>query len=177
MSELGSVILRELKRALRTLKEDDIYGISFLVGENGIVPGKPTLTVGYNTESCYLNAIAFARNEEEARWNYSFWLQNTVAEWGFTEKSADLIATWLKETGLNEYSGDDYYVGYKFVEELTKVAEALHKEGDIQGIFQKDITILIHDFEYCYKTIRDKDVQDHKKADTDFMVDLFKSLQ
>jgi len=56
--------------------EQDIYAVSLFVYDMADNPCRPTVTLGYNTEKQVKAIIANASDEQEARWNYAFWLQN-----------------------------------------------------------------------------------------------------
>ena len=68
----------------------DVYVVSFLVYDEDDDPRRPTLTIGYNTETRVQQILAAQpgsellpagapTDEAEARWNYAFWLQNELA--------------------------------------------------------------------------------------------------
>ncbi len=55
--------------------KEDIYAISLFVYDWDDDPFWPTVTLGYNTEKQYQESIAETSDEDEARWNFAFWLQ------------------------------------------------------------------------------------------------------
>ena len=65
-----------IMQTIASWDEADIYVVSLYVYDDNDDPCRPTVTVGYNTESYLNEQIEYASDEEEARWNYAFWLQN-----------------------------------------------------------------------------------------------------
>ena len=74
---------RDALDGIPTEERPDLYVVSLLVYDEEDDPRRPTVTVGYNTESDVVRASdsaeAFSTDEPEARWNYAFWRQNQLA--------------------------------------------------------------------------------------------------
>jgi hypothetical protein len=99
---LGSV--REALAAIPAVDAPDIYAIFFFIYDEGDDPYKPTVTIGYNTESQVKRVLDHAGRRHpdlaEARWNYAYWLQNELAVIGDSKRdpegSAKLIQ-WITD--------------------------------------------------------------------------------
>src|SRR6266540_6698014 len=90
-----------------TEKRPDIYVTSLFVYDEEDDPRRPTVTVGYNTESDVARSLdsaeAFSTDGHEARWNYAFWRQNQLALICDTEsdpEGAQLREAWERAEGL-----------------------------------------------------------------------------
>ena len=65
-----------MEQKISEWQEDDIYAISLYVFNEEDDPCRPVAVFGYNTERQVQKSITEAADEQEARWNYAFWLQN-----------------------------------------------------------------------------------------------------
>ncbi len=91
-------------------ERDGIYVVSFFVYDEEDDPRRPTITVGFNTESDVTRAdpeaadpVRAASSKSEARWNYAFWRQNELAVVCDTAREPDGAAireSWAREQGL-----------------------------------------------------------------------------
>jgi hypothetical protein len=143
-----------------------IYAVSFYFWyeEDG---RWPALTIGYNTEARVQRALtgpsdgcfSMPSDEDEARWNYAFWLQNELAVIGDETRDpigTELIQAWISANGL-WYSGrdesaeagaaadqvDDYVTSL-----YVRTAQQLHADGMITQILGRPVPILVHELEY-----------------------------
>jgi len=163
-------VLKEL--IISNIKEwvdEDIYAISLLVCDKDDNPCRPTVTLGYNTETQVKAEIPNASDEQEARWNYAFWLQNEFFCFGQDETIKDVIS-WLEYNQLPNYDNDDVawnndatydeveIVTKKFVAELIHVVKEIHQTGILTKKFGKEIPIIIHELEY-YDDIAEQNVE------------------
>src|SRR2546430_2657650 len=96
MPKLADYIYEAARDALAgipTEERPDIYVVSLFVYDEDDDPRRPTVTVGYNTDSDVARsadpADAFFTDEHEARWNYAFWRQNQLALICDTEADAE----------------------------------------------------------------------------------------
>jgi hypothetical protein len=167
MMNLAEIILDQIRPVIESWTEPDIYAISFFVYDEDDDERRPTLTVGYNTESFFRNSIKMSDDADETRWNFAFWPQNKEYQFGYDE-SADIIQNWICENGYDivedndesEYNENGRYIGkgplitQMFVEQLILVSKRLHDEGIIMRKFRKPIPIIIHELEY-YDAISD----------------------
>ena len=75
--------------------DEDIYAVSLYVYDYNDNPCKPTVTLGYNTESQVKSEKKNAYDEDEARWNYAFWIQNQEFIFGENE-TANTVKEWVE---------------------------------------------------------------------------------
>ncbi|MDE5619744.1 MAG: protein phosphatase 2C domain-containing protein [Ruminococcus sp.] len=160
------VSTEDIKRLMSVLIEDtissweerDIYALSLFVYDDEDNPCKPTVILGYNTESEYIKNISIADSKQEARWNYIFWLQNNELSFG-TDDTARIVRQWIISCGypydenadssdIKKYSS----ITKAFTELLADIVQNLHSSGFIEKTFGKDIPVLIHNLDYNIKT-------------------------
>lgn len=152
--------------SINTWTADDIYAVSLFVYDDEDDPMKPTVTLGYNTESQVSEALktGFA-DEEEARWNYAFWLQNSSFVFG-TDDTADTVKSWAVSNGFDpdgdgNMNEDEYGVPEitrAFVNELVGIVREIHEERVLTIKFGKELPILIHELEY-YDEIAEQNIR------------------
>jgi hypothetical protein len=146
-------------RAQRALDEippgerNDIYVVSFFIADEEGDPSRPTLTIGFNTESD-VAAAADETDEMEARWNYAFYRQNElVALFGEDDdpRGAVVRREAIDEAGYS-FPGDDAttreVTTLWFVSNIVFAARRLHDSGEISRIFGESIPVLVHELEY-----------------------------
>ena len=93
--DLKCILLEMIKESIKKWDKSDIYAISLFVYNFNDNPCEPTVTLGYNTNKKYISEIKNASNEQEAKWNYAFWLQNVEFEFGIDETQA-IVKSWLE---------------------------------------------------------------------------------
>lgn len=140
----------------------DVYVVSLFVYDEEDDPRYPTVTVGFNTDAQVAATSNDAWDEDEARWNFAFWLQNELAVLGERErdpKGAELRELWVREAGL-WYSDEDEDADFdaamekgeqitsRFVGLIVMITQQLHAEGTISRIFGRPIPVLVHELEY-----------------------------
>lgn len=159
---------------LSTLGADDradTYVVSFYIYDEDDDPRLPVLTVGNNTESQVRLATEppaglvkpnpwwTPTDEQEARWNFAFWLQNELAVIGeqtIDPTGAQLRRSWIEGQGLwfddsdssDEQMTLDATVTNAFVELCVKTVRELHQSGVIEDIFGRSIPVIVHELEY-----------------------------
>lgn len=155
-----------IKETIQTWETDDIYAISLFVYDEEDNPCRPTVTLGYNTESVYESEIENAWDAEEARWNYAFWEQNQELIFGI-EDTEDVVKSWILENGFPydeniDFESDDYeeyeVITKAFVKVLIEIVKELHCTGFIKEKFGKEIPVLIHELEY-YDEIAEQNIE------------------
>lgn len=166
-NENGSCAMKEqmlnlFTAAIQTWTEEDIYAISLFVYDEDDDPCTPTVTLGYNTEAQYQDSIESAYDEQEARWNYAFWLQNAEVCFG-VDDTAETVKAWLRENEFpcNSEDEDDEkleLITKAFVDVLIQVVRELHESRVITEKFGKPIPILIHELEY-YDAIAEQNIK------------------
>ncbi|MDE5582747.1 MAG: protein phosphatase 2C domain-containing protein [Ruminococcus sp.] len=148
---LISVLIED---TISSWEEPDIYAISLFVYDDEDNPCKPTVILGYNTESEYENSISLADNKQDARWNYIYWLQNDELIFG-TDDTARIVRQWIISTGHHydenaDSSDSEKYaeITKDFTELLADIVQHLHSSGFIKKTFGRDIPMLIHGLDY-----------------------------
>lgn len=146
-----------IMQTIASWDEADIYVVSLYVYDDNDDPCRPTVTVGYNTESYLNEQIEYDSDEEEARWNYAFWLQNEEFVFG-KDDTADVVRQWIIDSGFAycqvcdttpvEYESE---ITKAFVELLVVIVRELHNSGFIKETFGCEIPVLIHELEYYYE--------------------------
>jgi len=146
-----------IMQTIASWDESDIYVVSLYVYDDNDDQCRPTVTVGYNTESYLNEQLEFASDEVEARWNYAFWLQNDDYVFGKGE-TADIVRRWIINSGFAYCQAcDTTPVEYEseitdaFVEILIDIVRELHESCFIQETFGREIPVLIHELEYYYE--------------------------
>jgi hypothetical protein len=135
---------------------DDAYVVSLFVYDEEDDPRRPTVTVGFNTES----QVAREGGDDENRWNYAFFLQNQLAivcDTDMDPAGASLRESWAREQGLWYGDGEPERTAFDergapltkgFVDVLVEVVQGLHSGGDVERIFDRPLPVLIHELEY-----------------------------
>ena len=149
------ILLTRIKEKISSWDQKDIYVISLFIYNEEDNPLKPTVTLGYNTEENYKDSIDLAWDEEEARWNYAFWLQNEELKFGVYESEL-IVQNWIKENNFT--IEDDEKITTAFVDVLISIVKELHKSGFIKEKFNKEIPLIIHELEY-YEEIANQNIE------------------
>ena len=149
--------------------DTDIYAVSLYVYDNGDNPCEPTVTLGYNTESQFKKETPNAYDEEEARWNYAFWLQNEFFCFGVGD-TAGIVRDWLAENNFPFYEYEDpIWDNNKIYEQTEKITQAfvnllvdivkeIHEQKILTAKFGKELPIIIHELEY-YDEIAQQNIE------------------
>jgi hypothetical protein len=141
----------------------EIYALSFLIDNEDDDPREPVLTIGYNTETQVALRLHEAADPAEARWNYAFWLQNTLAVIG--HRATDPVGAsrreeWFKGQGLwydDPADGTDWIktVGSRaalieahFNQACYQLARGLHETGIIDSSLGRPVPVIVHELEY-----------------------------
>jgi hypothetical protein len=166
-------------------KAHDAYVVSFLVYDEEDDPRRPTLTIGYDTQTRVQQVLAArpgsalllgggAVDPAEARWNYAFWLQDELAVIGDSIRDpvgAQLRDQWIKDSGLwyeepeaAPVDAPDAWdavepmadqITQRFVQACVQLANQLHADGLIGKVFGRSVPVLVHEVEY-YDAIADQ---------------------
>lgn len=166
MNNLKKYVFESIKAEILSWNNDvikDIYVISLYISNSEDDPRRPMITLGYNTMEQYENAVSDSSDNEEAKWNFAFWLQNEELiigdNWGENLEDGEKINQWIKENNLyysDEEEDEDFdkalklgdEITSKFVELCVEAVEKLHEEGIIEEKFGKAIPLIIHELEY-----------------------------
>ena len=153
-----------MEQKISEWQEDDIYAISLYVFNEEDDPCRPVAVFGYNTERQVQKSITEAADEQEARWNYAFWLQNHEMCLG-REDTAEDIRKWITEL---EWEGEDA-INLKFVNLLVAVVQGIHASGLLKEKFGREILVLIHELEYHEKISQQNIEANGEALDRDFV--------
>lgn len=154
-----------IEQKISQWQEDDIYAISLYVFDEEDDPCQPVAVLGYNTERQVQKSTSEAYNEQEARWNYAFWLQNEEMCWGQGDTAED-VKEWITEQDL--WDSEDE-ITPKFVELLVAIVQDIHASGLLKDKFGREIPILIHELEY-YEQIAQQNIEANGEVlDRDFV--------
>ena len=153
-----------MEQKISEWQEDDIYAISLYVFNEEDDPCRPVAAFGYNTERQVQKSITEAADEQEARWNYAFWLQNHEMCLGRDETAED-IRKWITEL---EWEGEDA-IKFKFVNLLVAVVQGIHASGLLKEKFGREIPVLIHELEYHEKISQQNIEANGEALDRDFV--------
>ncbi len=149
--------------------DTDIYVISLFVYDSNDNPCKPTVTLGYNTEGQVRSTTEFASDEEEARWNYAFWLQNEFFVFG-EDETAETVKKWIITSGLPYFEDDEISwdneelmektqdITNAFVSILIDIVRDIHEQGLLTRKFGKELPVIIHELEY-YDKIAEQNIK------------------
>lgn len=154
-----------IEQKISEWQDDDIYAISLYVYDAEDDPRRPVAILGYNTERQVQKSIPEASGEQEARWNYAFWLQNVEMCLGQGDTAED-IKEWITEQDL--WDNEDE-ITPRFTELLVAIVQGIHASGLLKDKFGREIPILIHELEY-YEQIARQNIEANGEAlDKDFV--------
>ena len=149
-------IVRAVRSALAAVPAVDspeIYAISFLVYDEDDDPERPTLMIGYNTESqvrrVLENAGGRGPDPAEARWNYAYWLQNelgVVCDSIRDSEGATHRTQWIQDNPRLQDHPEQ--VTARFVRGCVRMVRSFHEVGLIERAVGHRVPVLIHELEY-----------------------------
>ncbi len=174
-------VRERVQAAIRSIPVDEragAYVVSLFVYDENDDPRAPTAAVGFNTEAAVTAAMeaqpdeyawGTPSDEDEARWNFAFWLQNeldVIADPVHDPAGNFRRGSWIKELGLDysdEEEEDDFdaatekgeQITAAFLELLVSLTRELHATGILTEVFGRPIPVLIHELEY-YDEIADQ---------------------
>lgn len=159
---MKDILLNKIKSSIDTWNTSDIYVISLFVYDENDNPFEPTVTLGYNTISNYQDNIDSAWDENEAKWNYAFWLQNEELVFGVGD-TKEIVEKWIKDNAfpnnLDMYDEEEpSIITNAFVKLLIQIVKELHLTGFISNKFGKEIPVIIHELEY-YDEIANQNIE------------------
>ncbi|MDI5903540.1 hypothetical protein, partial [Streptomyces sp. 12257] len=126
-------------------------------------PRLPTLTIGYNTEAQARHSTQSASDQEEARWNYAFWIQNQLTVIGDLTSDPDgavVRQAWINELGLWYTEPTDpsawaatvgplaAQIEAHFNQACCQLAKTLHTTGAIERYVGRSVPVIVHELEY-----------------------------
>lgn len=157
---MKNFLINEIKNNLKNIETDDIYAFSLYLEYSCDNPFEPTITFGYNTTENFKNACE-ETDEQEAKWNFAYWLQNEIFVLGVNE-TQEMMKNWLIENGFGYKTYDEIYgndaeeisdelcvqIDEKVKNELIETVQEIQKSNVIQDKFGRQIPIIIHELEY-----------------------------
>ncbi len=161
----------KLQRAITNIDKNEIeniYALSFWFYNEDDEFHFPTIILSYNTKSNFQTNIENASDENEAKWNFAYWLQNDLVQIGGEDDK--FLKKWFKVSEYyysekeNELAENDDELFDKlcvkgkkfnneFIELIIKMSSELHSNGIIKGVFGKSLPIIIHELEYYDKPV------------------------
>jgi hypothetical protein len=151
----------------------DIYAISFFIYDEDDDPQRPTLTVGYNTESQVKRVLDHATGRypdpAEARWNYAYWLQNELTIIGDSSRDpagAALRTQWIKDTP--KFHEDHGQITTRFVKGCVRLTHSLQEVGLIERAIGHRVPVLIHELEYYEQIAKQTEAANPPRLADDF---------
>lgn len=158
-------IQQAIEQKISEWQEEDIYAISLYVFDEEDDPCRPVAVLGYNTERQVQRSVPEASDEQEARWNYAFWIQNEELCWGQGNTAED-IKEWITKQDLLDREDE---ITEKFVELLVAIVQDIHVSGLLRDKFGKELPILIHELEYYEKIARQNIEANGEVLDKEFI--------
>jgi hypothetical protein len=161
MNDLENFAYAEICKSLAGIGADivpDIYVLSFYVEDLDDDPRYPILRVGYNTRARLATCAHIPGNEP--KWNFAFWLQNTLVAIGEPGTQGqrlleDLLTSqdlwYSNEEELANSAGCDAKaeaITGCFVAMCVRTAQELHGTGIIEARFGHPVPVIIHELEY-----------------------------
>ncbi len=162
--QLQALIEQKISEWQRDGIYENIYALSLYVFNEEDDPRRPVVVLGYNTRQQAEQSVPLASDEQEARWNYAFWLQNEELCWGLGD-TAETVSQWIDGLGLE----DEEEISGAFREMLTEVVKGIHASGLLKDQFGAEISILIHGLEYDQETARQNLEANGETLDRDFL--------
>jgi hypothetical protein len=157
-------------RQISPVQASDAYVVSLFVYDEGDDPRRPTAMVGCNTRAQAASETKNAFDEDEARWNYAFWLQNDLGVLCGSYSDPEGVSArddWIRDENLivDEERSD---VTAAFVRVLEGVVSRLHSAGVVEELFGQPIPVLIHELEYY-----DEIAEQNQRANPPGLADAF----
>ena len=167
---MKDTLLELIKEKIETWDKANIYAVSLWVNDKNDNPCEPVVVLGYNTTEQFQREISNASGEQEAKWNYAFWLQNEELSFGEGETQS-VVRQWIEKEGYSYFTYEEMYeaeegpeeslyegITEAFIEALIEVVQELHESGFIKEQFGRKIPVLIHELEY-YEEIAEQNLK------------------
>ncbi|QEY26996.1 hypothetical protein [Neisseria zalophi] len=161
--KIKEIIYNGVSNEIKKWNFDEIYVISLFIFFEYDDLRTPILILGFNTIKNWQESINLASNEQEAKWNYAFWLQNEEYQFGYSEDDKKVVETWIKELNLfyTDEEEDKYFdkcmelgeqISIVFTKLCVDVASEIQK-NILPYLTNKKIPILVHELEYYDKIV------------------------
>jgi hypothetical protein len=150
---------RDALAAIPAADAPDIYAISFFIDHEDDDPRKPTITIGYNTESQVKRVLKHTDGRHpgpaEARWNYAWWLQNELAIIGDSSRDPEGAAYLTQRLNSTpEFRENPGQFTTRLIRSFVRFAHSLQEVGLIERAIGHRAPVLIHQLEYSEQTAR-----------------------
>ncbi len=155
-------LLRTFRDALAAIPAGDapgIYAVSLLIFHEDNDLQKPTVTIGYNTESQVKRVLEHAAGRDpdpaDARWNYAWWLRNDLAVFGDSTRDpegAGYFTQWAKDRA--EFRENPERLTARLVRGLVRFTHSVQEVGLIERAIGHRVPVLIHQLDYSEQTAR-----------------------
>lgn len=142
-AQLQTLIEQKIGKWQRDDIYESIYAISLYVYAEEDDPRRPVAVLGYNTRQQVQQSTPLALDEQEAKWNYAFWLQNEELCFGLGD-TAETVRQWIDGLGLE----DEEEIAGAFEDMLIQVVREIHASGLLRDMSGRELPILIHGLEY-----------------------------
>lgn len=171
MINISEAMYQRIKSIIGSWNEPDIYAISFFIHSNELYEYNgfnniTTFAISYNTEKDCSGAGQY----DEERWNYAFWENDEtfIIDPDDPDSLVSMLFDWYKENNIcnigyedddSSYDSDGNYIGkgpvgeFELVSLAADIAKRLQEEGFIKNHFQKQVPIIVHDYEYVWYDI------------------------
>ena len=170
MINFEEYLYERVKPIIENWNDPGIYAISFYVYSNGAFTYQhynniSEFAISYNTEEDNKKFANPYASENEVRWNYAFWRQNTTHIIDPNEEGNEgirMLFQWYSENGIenigfnsdeSQYDENYQYIGkgpggyYELLTAVSNVARKLQLDEFIREKFGA-IPIIIHGLEY-----------------------------
>ena len=150
-------LVEEIKNKLNKIEDKDIYAFNLYLEYFNDNPYEPTITFGYNTIENF-NQSCQNTEEQEAKWNYAYWLQNEIFILGLDETKT-IVKDWFIKNSLGYKTYEEFFnnevdekicnkIDKKVKNELVETIKDIQTCKVIQNKFNREIPIIIHELEY-----------------------------
>lgn len=157
---MKQILLEQIKNKIAAWDKSDIYAVSLFVYDMNDNPCEPVVVLGYNTMEQFQAEIPHADGEQEAKWNYAFWLQNEELSFGAGETQV-YVKQWIEDMGYSYFTYQEMFeaeeepeesqyegITEAFIQMLVEVVKELHESNFIKEQFGRELPVLIHELEY-----------------------------
>jgi hypothetical protein len=172
MNDFETTLYEMAKEAILSVDSStasDVYAVSFFIYDEEDDPRCPTLRIGYNTKARWQECSPkpgqtprwpVASDSNEAKWNYAFWLQNSLCTIGVSGTvAAASREKWIKAQSLwrtdeeeeanpEEFDDAGEQITAVFVRVCIQAAQQLHAQGILSAALGRSVPIIIHELEY-----------------------------
>lgn len=148
-------LVKNMTKQIENVNDKDIYAFDLYLEFEDDNPYQPLIIFGYNTLTKVEEEMNSSNvNELEAKWNYAYWLQNSLFTLG-EESTYQIVEDWLTKHRFGHQVSDEFIninlynkIEKKLYNELANAVKTVQKSNVIQKKFGKSLPIIIHELEY-----------------------------